>query len=145
MKRITLILSIICACAPLICHAQENLKLPLPDPGNVTLTLDEYNKLVELAARKPKVEQTPLPFVIKRAYVKLQVESDSIRGVMNLQGEVFRKGISKVSLGERNDGSRRKAKRQGSSFDARKRYTYCAPVGARGIRTRRRYRPAHEN
>jgi Carboxypeptidase regulatory-like domain len=97
MKKITLVLTMFCACVAM-CHAQENLKLPLPDAGNVTLTLDEYNKLVELAAKKPKIEQTPLPFVIKRADVTLQVQSDSIRGIMNLQGEVFRKGISKVSL-----------------------------------------------
>ena len=98
MKRTTLLLSILCACVVMKCGAEENVKLPLPDPGNVTLTLDEYNKLVELAAKKPKIEQTPLPFVIKRADVKLQVQSDSIRGVMDLQGEVFRKGVSKVSL-----------------------------------------------
>jgi hypothetical protein len=97
MKKMTLVLTMFCACVAM-CRAQENLKLPLPDAGNVTLTLDEYNKLVELAAKKPKIEQTPLPFVIKRADVTLQVQSDSIRGIMNLQGEVFRKGISKVSL-----------------------------------------------
>ncbi len=98
MKRISLLLSVVCACVGITCQAQENGKLPLPDPGNVTLTLDEYNRLVELAAKKPKIELTPLPFVIKRADVTLHVQSDSVRGVMNLQGEVFRKGISKVSL-----------------------------------------------
>ena len=45
----------VCVCVASLCWAQENKStLPLPDSGNVTLTLDEYNKLVELAAKTPK-------------------------------------------------------------------------------------------
>ncbi len=78
---------------------EEKSALPLPDSGNVTLTLDEYNRLMELAAKPPKrPDVAPLPYSIKHADVKLHVENDGVRGTVELQGEVFRKGISKVPL-----------------------------------------------
>ena len=79
--------------------AEEKSALPLPDSGNVTLTLDEYNRLVELAAKPPKKSDlAPLPYSIKHADVKLRVENDGVRGTVELEGEVFRKGVSKVPL-----------------------------------------------
>ncbi|HSY90693.1 MAG TPA: carboxypeptidase-like regulatory domain-containing protein [Candidatus Binatus sp.] len=82
-----------------VCAAQEKSTLPLPDSGNVTLTLDEYNKLVELAAKPPKKSDlAPLPYSIKHADVKLHIENDGVRGTVQLEGEVFRKGVSKVPL-----------------------------------------------
>jgi hypothetical protein len=79
--------------------AAEEASLPLPNSGNVTLTLDEYNRLVELAgkpAKKP--DAAPLPYSIKHADVKLHVENDSVLGTVQVDGEVFRKGVSKVPL-----------------------------------------------
>jgi hypothetical protein len=88
-----------CLCASITWGADEKSTLPLPDSGNVTLTLDEYNRLVELAGRTPKrPEVAPLPYSIKHADVKLQVGDEAVRGIVELQGEVFRKGISKVPL-----------------------------------------------
>jgi len=82
-----------------VCAAQEKSALPLPDSGNVTLTLDEYNRLVELAAKPPKKSDlAPLPYSIKHADVKLHIENDGVRGTVQLEGEVFRKGVSKVPL-----------------------------------------------
>ena len=82
-----------------VCAAEDKSTLPLPDPGNVTLTLDEYNKLVELAARPPKkLETAPLPYSIQHADLKLHVENDGVCGTVQLEGEIFRKGISKVPL-----------------------------------------------
>lgn len=86
-------------CTASVCWAQEKSALPLPDPGNVTLTLDEYNKLVELAAKPPKKpELSPLPYSIQHADVKLRVENEGVRGTIQIDGEVFRKGVSKVPL-----------------------------------------------
>jgi hypothetical protein len=94
MKNIFVVLLLCCVCA-----AEEKSTLPLPDPGNVTLTLDEYNKLVELAAKPTKPpEIAPLPYSIKHADVTLHIENDGVRGTVQLEGEVFRKGVSKVPL-----------------------------------------------
>ena len=79
--------------------AEDKSVLPLPESGHVTLTLDEYNRLVELAAKPPKHnDAAPLPYSIKHADVKLEVKNDGVRGTVDLQGEVFHKGISKVPL-----------------------------------------------
>src|ERR1700758_5048334 len=81
-----------------LCWAEDRT-LPLPDPGNVTLTLDEYNRLVALAAKPPKKpDVAPLPYSIQHADVKLRVENNGVTGTVELEGEVFHKGISKVPL-----------------------------------------------
>jgi hypothetical protein len=65
MKNILVVLLLCCMGA-----AEENSTLPLPDSGHVTLSLDEYNKLVELAAKPPKhPEIAPLPYSVKHADV----------------------------------------------------------------------------
>ncbi|HET7891308.1 MAG TPA: carboxypeptidase-like regulatory domain-containing protein [Candidatus Sulfotelmatobacter sp.] len=93
-KNIFIALLLCCVCA-----AEEKSALPLPDPGNVTLTLDEYNKLVELAAKPPKhADIAPLPYSLKHADLSLHVDNDAVRGKVELEGEVFRKGVSKVPL-----------------------------------------------
>ena len=77
----------------------EKSTLPLPDSGNVTLPLDEYNRLVELAGKTPKKSDTaPLAYSIKHADVMLKSRMNRSAGTVNLQGEVFRKGINKVLL-----------------------------------------------
>src|ERR1700686_3900047 len=94
MKNIFAVLLLCC-----VCMAQEKSTLPLPDSGNVTLTLDEYNRLVALAAKPPKKSDlAPLPYSIKHADVKLHIENDGVRGTVQLDGETFRKGVSKVPL-----------------------------------------------
>lgn len=88
-----------CVCLMSLCWAEDKESLPLPDPGNVTLTLDEYNRLVALAAKPPKKpEVAPLPYSIKHADVRLRVENNGVTGSVELEGEVFHKGISKVPL-----------------------------------------------
>src|SRR5579863_5093074 len=99
MKRFFAMLVLCSMCSAQMFAAEENAALPLPNSGNVTLTLDEYNKLVELAAKPPKKSDVaPLPYSIKHANLKLQVENDGVRGTVQIEGEVFRKGVSKVPL-----------------------------------------------
>jgi hypothetical protein len=79
--------------------ASENNSLPLPTTGNVTLTLAEYNRLVELAAKSAKKhENPPLPYALKRAEMKLHVANDTVLGTVQMDGEVFSKGAAKVPL-----------------------------------------------
>ena len=69
--RLLMVLLVLCS----VVMAEENSTLPLPNSGNVTLTLDEYNKLVELAAKPPKKgDLPPLPYSLKHADVKLRSE-----------------------------------------------------------------------
>lgn len=89
---------LICAVAS-ICWSQEKSVLPLPEPGNVTLTLDEYNRLMALASQPRKVpEVAPLPYSLEHADLRLRVENDSVAGTVEFQGVVFHHGMSKVPL-----------------------------------------------
>ena len=94
--------------AALLCvhSAKKNPRCPCRIPATSRLTLDEYNRLMELAAKPPKKSDVaPLPYSIKHADVKLRVENDGVRGTVQLEGEVFRKGVSKVPLTSGNDDS----------------------------------------
>lgn len=96
-RLFTMMLAGICAAS--LCWAQQKPTLPLPDSGNVTLPLDEYNKLIELAGKPPKKpDLAPLPYSIKHADVKLHVGNNGVMGSVELEGEVFHKGVSKVPL-----------------------------------------------
>jgi hypothetical protein len=79
--------------------AQPKDELPLPDTGNVTLSLEEYNKLIELAGKPvKKPDLPPLPYVLKRADLKLHVTRENVQGEIQLEGEVLKKGAVKVPL-----------------------------------------------
>ena len=79
--------------------AQEKIEPPIPDTGNVTLTLVEYNRLLELAGKPvKKPEPPPLAYVLKSADLKLRVAEQSVRGSVQFEGEVLNKGVSKVPL-----------------------------------------------
>jgi hypothetical protein len=98
MKRFFVVL-LLSVCAAISYAAEETSTLPLPSSGNVTLSLDEYNRLIELAAKPTKrLDVAPLPYSIKHADLTLHVENDGVLGTVDLQGEVFRKGVSKVPL-----------------------------------------------
>lgn len=98
-RRFYAVVLFVSVCLRSVCWAEDKTALPLPDPGNVTLTLDEYNRLVALAAKPPKKpEAAPLPYSIKHADVKLRVQNNGVMGSVELEGEVFHKGMSKVPL-----------------------------------------------
>jgi Carboxypeptidase regulatory-like domain len=79
--------------------AQDKLNPPVPPAGNVTLPLEEYNRLLELANKSPRrVETAPLPYTIKRGDLKLRVANETVMGTVQLQGETFNKGETKVAL-----------------------------------------------
>jgi len=73
--------------------------LPFPNSGDVTLPLDQYNKLLELASKPTKrPEAPPQNYSIQCAELKFQVENESVLGSVHMEGEVFKKGITKVPL-----------------------------------------------
>src|SRR5215471_15496780 len=73
--------------------------IPTTGTGSVTLTLAEYNRLLELAARRPKTPETaPLPFVLSHAKFQLRIENESVVGKLDIDGEVLQKGPAKIPL-----------------------------------------------
>jgi hypothetical protein len=90
-----LLLAALTVCAAALAQSS----LPLPATGNVTLPLEEYNKLVEQAAKPPKAADTPpFPYIVKNVQMNLQVAGKSVSGTIVLEGEVFAKGDRKVPL-----------------------------------------------
>jgi len=78
---------------------QKNSILPLPNSGNVSLSLEEYNKLIELASKTTKKPTLPpINYSVKHADLKIHVENESVSGTVQLDGEVFKKGMAKVPL-----------------------------------------------
>jgi hypothetical protein len=96
MKRHLILWMLIASVAVL---GQDKGSLPLPASGNVTLPLDEFNRLVELAGKPvKKADVPPLPYSLKRADLRLRVVNDSVLGTVQLEGEVFIRGAAKVPL-----------------------------------------------
>jgi len=82
----------------------RNARTEIPVPaststGTVTLSLAEFNRLTELAARKPKAsDAAPLPYVLSTAAFKLRVDDSALTGTVDVSGSVLDKGFVKVPL-----------------------------------------------
>jgi len=100
MKNLTkrVLIALLFASAAAV-SAQERMIAPPPPTGNVTLPLEEYNRLLALANKPPKkTDAPPLNYVIKRAELKLRVPGVTVLGTVQLDGETFTKGSIKVPL-----------------------------------------------
>jgi carboxypeptidase family protein len=73
---------------------------PRSDPArSVTLSLTEYNRLVDLASRpQPPTATPPVGAVLASADLRVRVDRDSVHGVFGLAGDVLRSGITRVPL-----------------------------------------------
>src|SRR5262245_34039392 len=72
---------------------------PAESPRTVTLSVTEYNRLIDLAARPPQVPAgAPLAAVVSSADLRVRVERDTARGVFAVAGDVLRPGVAKVAL-----------------------------------------------
>jgi hypothetical protein len=72
---------------------------PQPATGNVTLSLDEYNRLLALANRPGKrAELPPVPYLIKRADLKFRVTNHDVLGSIQFEGETLNANSVKVPL-----------------------------------------------
>ena len=74
--------------------------LPAPSsPSTVTLSLAEYNRLIELSTRKAKTpDEVPLPYVLSHAVFKLRVENQTLGGSVEIDGSLLQKGPVKTPL-----------------------------------------------
>lgn len=100
MRALILILLIAVAATGQQRNTISNTTLPAPGTaGTVTLSLSEYNRLVELANRKDKLpDEVPLPFVLSRAVFKLRVENQTLVGTVDIDGSLLAKGSVKTPL-----------------------------------------------
>jgi hypothetical protein len=79
--------------------AQELPRSAPGAPGTVTMTRAEYDRLLDLGARKPGgVESAPVAAALTRADIRVRVAGPAARATMRVDGEVFRPGIAKVPL-----------------------------------------------
>ena len=99
MKKISAILLAWMLSLPSFAAADEVALPPVPSTGNVTLPLDEYNRLLELASNPArKLDSPPVPYTLKRADLKFRVANESVQGTVQLQGEILHKGATKIPL-----------------------------------------------
>jgi len=100
MKKIFSVLLAWMLVLPGFAAAADDAALPpVPVTGNVTLPLDEYNRLVELASKPArKLDTPPVPYTMKRADLKFRVTNESVQGTVQLQGEILHKGATKIPL-----------------------------------------------
>ena len=72
---------------------------PTEPPRSVTMTLAEYNRLLDLAARAPVgAAPAPVPAIVASADLRVTVDRETARGVFNLSGQVLQSGVSRVTL-----------------------------------------------
>jgi hypothetical protein len=72
---------------------------PAPAPNSVTISLAEYNRLVDRAAHPAvPVPVPPAGAFVSQADFALRVDGDLLRGTVTLQGEVLRAGPTAVPL-----------------------------------------------
>ena len=99
MKKLLAILLAWILILPGLAKADGSALPPVPASGNVTLPLDEYNHLLELASKPArKTDAPPVPYSMKRADLKFRVTDESVQGTIQLQGEILHKGATKVPL-----------------------------------------------
>ena len=68
-------------------------------PRTVTMSLAEYNRLLDLAAKAPvPPAAAPLAAVVSSAEVRVTVDRETARGVFGLAGQVLQSGVSRVPL-----------------------------------------------
>jgi len=72
---------------------------PNETPRAVTLSLTEYNRLIDLASRPPQgALVAPVAAVLASANLRVRVERDTARGVFAIAGDALRPGVSRVGL-----------------------------------------------
>jgi hypothetical protein len=96
LRHTSLLVLAAALCAPGYVHAQGP---SASIPGTVTLTLAEYNRLLDRSsATIAGREDPPMPAVISRAEIDLRVNNGAARATIGLTGEVFRSGPTDVPL-----------------------------------------------
>ena len=94
--RTAAVTAVVVACA--LSASAQTPPRPNESPRAVTLSLNEYNRLIDLASRPPEPAVAPIAAVLASADLRVRVEGDTARGAFTLVGDVLRAGVSRVSL-----------------------------------------------
>src|SRR5262245_63828588 len=66
---------------------------------SVTLSLAEYNRLMDLASRPPQGPSVaPVGAVLASADLRVRIDRETAQGVLSLTGDVLRPGFNRVPL-----------------------------------------------
>ncbi len=72
---------------------------PVESPRTVTLSVTEYNRLIDLAGRPPQASTAaPVAAVLSSADLRVRVDRDTARGAFSVIGDVLRPGVARVNL-----------------------------------------------
>ena len=78
--------------------AQPPLR-PVEQPRSVTLTLAEYNRLLDLERRAPVTPPVaPVAAIVSSADLKITIDRDNVHGAFTLNGQVLHTGLARVPL-----------------------------------------------
>src|SRR5688572_20475075 len=98
MTSTTMTLAAMMMTAATFAHAQQPPR-PNETPRSVTLSLAEYNRLIDLASRPPQAPAAaPVAAVLASADLRVRVDRDTARGVFTVTGDALRSGVSRVGL-----------------------------------------------
>jgi len=97
MTRLTLFCSLAFSLAAHAAAAQP--VRPAEQPRSVTLTLAEYNRLLDLERRAPVAPAAaPVGAIVSSADLKITVDRETARGAFNVAGQVLHTGMTRVPL-----------------------------------------------
>lgn len=72
---------------------------PRGGPGTVTMTRSDYDRLIDLASRPARgPEPVPVASALTHVNIRARVDGLTVRASIQLDGEVFRAGVSRVLL-----------------------------------------------
>ena len=110
MRSVLLTLALIAA-ARVAAAQQPPLRFD-DQPRSVTMSLAEYNRLLDLAARAPVAPvAAPVAAVVSSADMRITVDRETARGVFAIAGQVLHIGRQPRRLAQRRDGDRRQRRR----------------------------------
>ena len=98
MSRIPLLSLSLAAALTMAQGAALAQGVPQGAPGTVTMSRTEYDRMLDLAGRKPAAVDTTPAAALSRADIRVRVAGPSARSTMQVDGEVFRAGMAKVML-----------------------------------------------
>jgi len=99
MIKITFAAALMLSLHAPIALAQPPLR-PVEQPRSVTLTLAEYNRLLDLERRAPVAPPVaPVAAIVSSADLKITIDRDNVRGAFTLNGQVLHTGLARVPRG----------------------------------------------